>query len=523
MKYTFFIVTLFLFSTIAQAQLTTLNNSTNHNTLQIPTTNTNNTVVSPSANFTYTTVLHGAIDTVWRYVYPSIQAFTYPSLFVSSDGSMYMPGDSPLGGALSKLNANGTIEWTIDRFDHKDPSIKYFNSFVRFSEQPNGDIISYGGEGTAFGGYVPYKIVFKPDGTILEEKSTRSMIDSLGSAGFSMPTFTNILPEETLYQLPLNSVTMNLPFYTMDLDLTIKKREFKVYTGMDDFAGPDIIPYKNGTFIIAVQGKSVKEPNYHISFKQYTTDFELLKETIIPTNGASKFVVTDNNSIMIASSITTDNSKPLHLRKIDENGKELWQKVVDGLKDIPLKVNGLYTTRDGGFVVAGETWPRKSDGSINYDSPGRMGFITKVSSDGELQWYYTSGREGLWNRIFCVAETSNGDFITVSNSGIAGKIIEEESKEIVRLRPKTSSINEAASELQSVNLSPNPTSTSFTISKTSSNCALRIVNSIGMDVKKWNADNIPQNVDVTDLPNGMYFVRFEQSGRITTLPLVVKH
>lgn len=533
MKYFLSISGLLLAASVCLAQTSYI---PNHKTEHFNNSNskTLSSLLTPTISDDYITSLKGNVRVVWKHVNPVLKGITFPSLYSARDGGVYMQGFSGNGGTFSKIDENGIILWMIDRYDHKDPAIKYFTSFEQCSELQDGSIQIYGGEGTSSGfvsGYIPKKMIISPTGIILEEKSTRSMISTLGSSGVSIPTFTNIIPDEILFSLGIEFYDVDdksaLKLYSMDTELTQRKKVLKIETGMTEFEGVSgVLPFKDGTFLVALEGKSVEQPMFHIAFFQYGGDFSFMKKTIIPTNGNSKLVIGDNNSIVIASSITSSTSKPLHLRKLDQNGSQLWEKVVDGLKDIPIQVNKLFTAKDGGFIVTGETWSRKTDGAVDYENEARAGIITKLSPDGDLLWYYTTGRAKLWNRIIGVAEATNGDIITVCNSGRTMSTFDyDESMEIVRLRPTTSSLMDEMSLDQNIlTLAPNPAHTNITISCPGNISTVRLYNSLGMNIEvappQANESGL-QQFDVSGLANGLYTVQVFSSNGVMHKPLVI--
>ncbi|MFN8359319.1 MAG: T9SS type A sorting domain-containing protein [Candidatus Kapaibacterium sp.] len=534
MKYLLSIPALLLLSTVCFGQTSSnINKITDsHN---IPISKCIPSLLTPSIPDDYIFATHGNINVVSRNINTILEGMTFPSLYPSRDGNFFLQGFSGRGGTFSKIDDKGTMIWTIDQYDHNDNSAKFFASFEQCSELSDGTVQVYGGEGVLSGvvsGYVPKKLLISSNGVILGETSTRHMVDTLGSSAFGIPTFTNIVPGEILFCRGVEFYDVDdksaLILYSMDTELRQRKNILRIETGMSEFAGiSGVLPYTGGTFLVALQGKSAEQPIFHIAFFQYKNDYTLIKKTIIPTNGNSQFVVTDNYSIVIASSITTATNKPLHLRKIDQNGAQLWEKVVDGLKDIPLKVNNFYTSKDGGFIVTGETWFRKADGSVDYNNGARTGIIIKLTADGELLWYYTTGRENLWNRMFAVAEADNGDIITVCNSGHTLSARDyDESMEIVRLRPTSSSVKDEKSfdENNALSLAPNPANSTITITCPGNISSIRVYNSLGVNIE----DSCPQfigndlhKLDVSGLPNGLYSVQVLSSNGVMHKPFII--
>jgi len=70
-------------------------------------------------------------------------------------------------------------------------------------------------------------------------------------------------------------------------------------------------------------------------------------------------------------------------------------------------------------------------------------------------------------------------------------------------------------------ISPNPTSTSFSISGIDGVTSVKILTSLGMEVKQLSMINGQLSIDVSDLASGVYFVQFRsQTGVISKLIVV---
>jgi len=72
-----------------------------------------------------------------------------------------------------------------------------------------------------------------------------------------------------------------------------------------------------------------------------------------------------------------------------------------------------------------------------------------------------------------------------------------------------------------ITFSPNPTSTTFTISGIDGVSSLRIMNSLGMEVKQLSMVNGQLSIDVSDLASGVYFVQFRSQTGVVSKPIVV--
>ncbi len=86
------------------------------------------------------------------------------------------------------------------------------------------------------------------------------------------------------------------------------------------------------------------------------------------------------------------------------------------------------------------------------------------------------------------------------------------------------SVNEKPVEQSDgISLSPNPVSSVISVSGLEGVSSLRIMNSLGMEVKRMLVDGGKSDVDVSDLVNGMYFVQFRTQTGMVSKSVVVTH
>lgn len=68
---------------------------------------------------------------------------------------------------------------------------------------------------------------------------------------------------------------------------------------------------------------------------------------------------------------------------------------------------------------------------------------------------------------------------------------------------------------------PNPTSSSFTITGADGGSAIRVINSLGMEVISRSETSGKKQIDVTSLPNGLYFVNIHTSTGTVVKPVLI--
>jgi hypothetical protein len=95
--------------------------------------------------------------------------------------------------------------------------------------------------------------------------------------------------------------------------------------------------------------------------------------------------------------------------KLDSNGNVQWQHSYSGLNEA--QANDIQQTADGGYVIAGYTFPSQS----TYPPPVQA-WIEKLDSSGNLQWQEAVGSS---NTVYgnSVQQTSDGGYVLAGYSG----------------------------------------------------------------------------------------------------------
>lgn len=467
----------------------------------------------------FSTLLFGSIDTVWQKVeiIPELKGIITNQFFTASDGSFYFESIK-FGGFVTKINSLGEIEWSINRNFSGDTS-KYYTQFKLISENPNGDITVYGNEGKAnprLTKTYPIKIVLSPSGMIKEEISTRNTFLSpvLNHLAFSIYLDTKIF---------LNPIRMDsLLFFTLDTSFT--KIQNNIYF-VNDYANDPffgirgIKEYDNTSFLFVSQGTYPKpDSTMSMTLLKFSREYEILQRIIIHTGGVADVAVYDDGTFMVVS---TNTKGIISTAKYDKTGNLLWKKEPKVLNKFALANFNLKKGKTNGFFVCGEIYPNSTDGSVNYFTDERLGYIIKLNDEGECEWYYTSGKKDLRNTIQSFAEAENGDIVFVCNS-LNTNSDQDTPMQITRLRPKAMSVDEQTSLSDGgITLFPNPTSSAFTIASNEIIESLKIVNSLGVEVYSQNQTINKQVIDISNLSNGLYFVKIHSAKQSIIKPLII--
>ena len=76
---------------------------------------------------------------------------------------------------------------------------------------------------------------------------------------------------------------------------------------------------------------------------------------------------------------------------------------------------------------------------------------------------------------------------------------------------------------ESFSIAPNPVSASFTLSGVEGVASVRVVNSLGEEVKQFAHVNSEYSIDVSDLVSGLYFVSIRTAKGAVVRPMIVRH
>ena len=95
---------------------------------------------------------------------------------------------------------------------------------------------------------------------------------------------------------------------------------------------------------------------------------------------------------------------------------------------------------------------------------------------------------------------------------------------LVNIPLAPTSVEEQIEESDGIIIAPNPTSTSFTISGIVGVSSVNVVNNLGIMVCHQSSVVSGRcEVDVSNLPSGVYFVQFRMATGIITKPIIVTH
>ena len=191
----------------------------------------------------------------------------------------------------------------------------------------------------------------------------------------------------------------------------------------------------------------------------------------------------------------------------------------------------LVSTNDGG-----KTWRNRTASNIpSYTNilnlaftDAKNGVLSVAGSPGEFYAYMTTDGGDTW----FIPETSplgrsTGLATSLSISPDGTFWVSGRNGMMLTWKPETSGVEEEhipSNGENALTLSPNPTSTSFTISGIDNIVSVKLMNSLGVEVvsRKLLVVSGKLEVDVSDLASGIYFVQMRTVTGMITKPIVVQ-
>jgi hypothetical protein len=190
--------------------------------------------------------------------------------------------------------------------------------------------------------------------------------------------------------------------------------------------------------------------------------------------------------------------------KLNSFGIIQWQKALGGNAEDYGRC--IQQTNDDGYIVLGSTY--STDGDVTENDGGVDFWVVKLDGSGQILWEKTLG--GSDTEIgSTIQQTSDGGYIlagyTHSSDGDVMGFHGSRDGWIVKLSPESSPT--FSPETQALEIYPNPAQQSITLKITSQQPTLfiNIIDFSGQELSRQTISN-GQNVDVSNLPNGLYLV-----------------
>jgi hypothetical protein len=120
-------------------------------------------------------------------------------------------------------------------------------------------------------------------------------------------------------------------------------------------------------------------------------------------------IQTKDGGYAVAESFFGNGSWDMYIVKFDKNGNKIWQKTFGG-SDFD-QAYSITQTKDGGYALAGETW---SFGNGEADI-----YIVKLDKNGNKLWQKTfGGRKG--DKAYSITQTKDGGYVVAGETDSFG-------------------------------------------------------------------------------------------------------
>ena len=281
----------------------------------------------------------------------------------------------------------------------------------------------------------------------------------------------------------------------------------RVFNAYPNEIGMRIVESSDGGFVVACSGTTGTVGTENILVLKTSIDGDLLWTKEIGGAGneeAYGLVATSDGGFVISGFTTSFGSgdADAYLVKLNDSGTQLWSRNYGGLLDD--RAISLATTRDGGFIVAGDTKSFRDSCDI---------FLFKTDMNGNLLWSKTFGNTDYIESPGWIVTCPDGGFAI---TGWKQKIGSEDA-DIYLLKTDSSgnfstNIQEPVSSLTGLKVYPDPAVNTINLSFDSrlTNPVIKIFNSEGRLVVK--AEN-QTKINIEDLPSGLYCITLSQGNR----------
>ena len=211
--------------------------------------------------------------------------------------------------------------------------------------------------------------------------------------------------------------------------------------------------------------------------------------------------------------------------KLTSTGVVEWQKSLGGSSEDGAQ--SIQQTKDGGFIVAGESY--SNDGDVTENHGIEDYWIVKLTNAGMIEWQKSLGGSN-YEWAWSIQQTSNGGFIVAgvsySNDGnVTGHHGSTNTGDywVVKLARDQSGVAAAPNAPPlTVESYPNPFAVSTRITAMGAN-RVSVVNVLGVEVASLGASSPGEFIWMPDpcLQGGMYYARARMASGIAMTPIML--
>lgn len=229
----------------------------------------------------------------------------------------------------------------------------------------------------------------------------------------------------------------------------------------------------------------------------------------------------DGGYVIVGSSTSSDGnvtgshgSNDVWVVKLNATGTLIWQKALGGA-GVDLG-RGIYQNADGSYIVGG--YSASTDGDVTGNHGDKDAWIAKLTTTGTLVWQKSVGGSGI-DEAYDIEMTSDGHQVLAGNSfssnGDATVNNGDADYWIVKMGPILSTDTFSISTLK---VFPNPANDRLTvkIDYFEPSQEITITDVLGKTIHVQKLEGLTTLVEVSSLPNGIYFLSLMQGDTTLT-------
>ncbi|MBS1538550.1 MAG: T9SS type A sorting domain-containing protein, partial [Bacteroidetes bacterium] len=206
-----------------------------------------------------------------------------------------------------------------------------------------------------------------------------------------------------------------------------------------------------------------------------------------------------------------DSLIPILLRKFDSTGNLLFTKsYTPTLRSL---VYSIKETPSSDFFLVGY-------GHDNSENKYNKYLVIKTTASGDIVWSDLFGETTTGNMIFDIAVVDDHSILLGGLDNYLVRVNQSHAV-VMKMRDKAAAVSEQPAASDGIHLFPNPTSTQFTLSGVEGVASVRVVNSLGEEVKQFTHVSSQYSIDVSDLVSGLYFVSIRTAKGAVVKPMMV--
>jgi len=308
----------------------------------------------------------------------------------SVDGDIsYNPYPGSLNYWLFKINSTGDIIWD------KIAGGNSYDVLINGEKTSDGGIIGYGytvsddGDKTiSYGSFDAWMVKLDSLGQKVWDFTIgtsggdfSTAIKETSDKGVLVSSISYIESSGNIECMPLSSAHVDIVLFKLDSVANVQWQH--CYGGTDDEQLLDILEVSDG---------------YILASEAFSDDGDV--------TGAGYHMGYDNSG---------NRTCDFWLMKIDFDGNIIWSRCYGGTKrDSPKR---LFPTKDGGYIVFGNTYSVDGDVTGNHSSGTSYNdiWVIKISSTGELVWQQCIGGNGSEQIWYGVTDNGDGSYVIASN------------------------------------------------------------------------------------------------------------